>query len=515
MKINRRIWTEVNGQCRGKLAAVSTLLLATAFVPIAQAQTAVPADAQASCTVPSATFDTWFARNKVTRDGAVVPANSVAFNHSTPNPPQPNTINCNFYQWSQQMFLWLTSPAPESYGGRGERVYDSPTFYTVLADGTLIPNQKGFFHHFGLRKAKPINTADGQADGSGNGNAALMGQGDKVVYYSMHVNDVYAYFAKQNLPLPATYSLQFPTTQTQLDAIQQYAKSQGVKKPFPDANALTIEVKIAWVEASGLDKRKYVTMEAEVPTFHRSEDNAVWAQTGKKKTLLAMVGVHIVGSVAGHPEMIWATFEHDTNAPDAEYAYVNASGTTVTHAQEIPQNMLFAANGSTGPFNQEHMRGVGIAADPTALSLVRLGNFAVTPSDTLRRYPWGANDQAPNPVVLSAAASNTEVISINNNVRGMLKADDVRRNYLFIGATWTNGGAAPSVMPLPPGGTSNQVGTSSLANTMMETYVTVKNNLNNCFACHTGQQGTSVTSPNTNTVAVSHIFSGLITTKLK
>jgi hypothetical protein len=51
----------------------------------------------------------------------VLPANSVTF---------PNTPNCSFYQWSMQMFLWLTSPAPVTYGGGG-RIFDTSTFFDV------------------------------------------------------------------------------------------------------------------------------------------------------------------------------------------------------------------------------------------------------------------------------------------------------------------------------------------------------------------------------------------------
>ncbi|MFY9223529.1 MAG: hypothetical protein WAQ98_12720 [Blastocatellia bacterium] len=518
-EIDRRVQSWRNKSTKlAVIAAIFIMSFAVSFAPTMEAyvpvpttmqarvtHTVVPSDAQATCTVESKTFNNWFVKGIVTANGLVKPANSVNFNDTTPNPPVPNTINCNFYQWAEQMFLWLTSPIPSS-NGDGGHVFNSSTFYTVLEDGTMIPNMNGI-NAIGIRKDK---TVDGQADGR---NAALMGQGEQLVYYSMHVNDVYAYFAKQNLPVSTTspYTLKFPTTQKELDAIVQYAKKQGVE--IPDPMALAMELKIAWVEVkNGMDTSKYVTMQAEIPTFSKSQDNAVWAHTGKKTALLAMVGMHVVGSVAGHPEMIWATYEHDTNTPNAQYSYVNKNGDVITRAQEISQNMLFAADGSVGPFNQEHMRGVGIKEN-RALNLVRLGNFAVSPSDTLRLFPWGANDQVPNPNVPSAAVSNTEIISINNNIRSMLNGDDVRKNYLLIGATWTKGGVAPSVMPLPPGTTSNQVGTSSLANSTMETYVTKQNNLNNCFACHTGQQ--TRTGPNTNTVAISHIFTGLNTKNVK
>src|SRR5262245_42642255 len=68
----------------------------------------LPADAQPTCTVPPAMFASWFDTGMVIVDGVVKPADSVNF---------PNAPNCSFYQWSEQMFLWATSPAPAAYGG--------------------------------------------------------------------------------------------------------------------------------------------------------------------------------------------------------------------------------------------------------------------------------------------------------------------------------------------------------------------------------------------------------------
>jgi hypothetical protein len=41
--------------------------------------------------------------------------------------------NCGFFQWTEQMFLWLTSPAPKRYGG-GSHIMFSPQFFTVTPE---------------------------------------------------------------------------------------------------------------------------------------------------------------------------------------------------------------------------------------------------------------------------------------------------------------------------------------------------------------------------------------------
>ncbi|HEX3583092.1 MAG TPA: hypothetical protein VH087_15090, partial [Thermoanaerobaculia bacterium] len=125
----------------------------------------------------------------------------------------------------------------------------------------------------------------------------------------------------------------------------------------------------------------------------------------------------------------------------------------------------------------------------------------IGPSDTLRNAPFGvAPVGVPNQNDLTPAIANTEVISINNSVLGQLVTGDVRKNYYQLGTTWTFDGAPPT-FPFPVGG--NEIGTSYLSNSTMETYQQwdgTSNPGNNCLDCH---QSTSTSIANTN---VSHIF---------
>src|SRR5437899_2883649 len=92
-----------------------------AVVSVASAQS-IPSDPEMTCTVPATTVNGWFKSGAASLNGVINPANSVAF---------PNTPNCSFYEWSYQMFLWLTSPAPAIYGGGGGRIFESSAFYDV------------------------------------------------------------------------------------------------------------------------------------------------------------------------------------------------------------------------------------------------------------------------------------------------------------------------------------------------------------------------------------------------
>jgi len=94
------------------VTATSAWLLAMAVGPFgrtARAQS-IPSDAQGGCPVAGATFATWFETGTPAPDGVVKPADSVNF---------PGVPNWDFYTWSKQMFLWLTSPAPATASSAG------------------------------------------------------------------------------------------------------------------------------------------------------------------------------------------------------------------------------------------------------------------------------------------------------------------------------------------------------------------------------------------------------------
>jgi hypothetical protein len=121
------------------------------------------------------------------------------------------------------------------------------------------------------------------------------------------VNDVYANFLT-GVRNQALDSSTFPTDSASSAQIQAYARLQNRPAPV-DSNALAMEIKTSWVETTNLsDSDSYVTIDAMVPSYNKSNP-ASWTVDGKRQARLALVGMHVVGSVAGHPEMVWATFE--------------------------------------------------------------------------------------------------------------------------------------------------------------------------------------------------------------
>jgi hypothetical protein len=602
------------------------ILLTTAAVTPALGQT-LPPDASAICTVPSTTFNTWFQSGSPSLNGVVNPANSITFT----NPLN----NCPFYQWAEQMFMWLTSPAPTAYGA-GSRVFDTSVFYDVSppdssGNRTFLPHVPGFVRPLPLRSAqagphglqvivakaggilevihpplgpngKPLvrNTAGRQVEvqnvkigpanqaifidtagktirvpvvkrgqrvpieqvlpelriqapkspaiakanaqllenldpartvqkfilpghiifvnlagnivdveqGQAGDSSVLLSQSNNLVYYAAIVNDVYAYFLTgNNNGIPA--QTQFPTTQAVLDEIQTFAAAHGGPNPFTDGIALTMEIKTAWVEASTLsDPSSYITTTGQIPVYNAINPNSWVASGTTKTTTLALVGMHVVGTVNGHPEMIWATFEHIGNTPLATFPYLSGvAQTPATGNVSTSGSWLFSvSNVSNTVFTNSNIPHADYLKAPNIESA---NGFTISASNTIRTSPFGVvSNQIPTPLVTSVAEANTQIISINNNIQGMMTSAgagaDVRNNYVMYGATWTAGGVPPSGQ-FASGG--NEVGTSNLQNSAMETYQQGTNTTSagvNCLDCHSGNMlGTKADNQG---AGLSHIF---------
>jgi len=332
-----------------------------------------------------------------------------------------------------------------------------------------------------------VEMDQGQAGDSG----VLEAVNGSLVYYATMVNDVWAYFLTGKKDGAITPGTHFPTSNAELTQVKNFAIAHGkpAPEPFPDPEALAIELKTSWVEASGVPNlNTYITITGTIPTYDRTNPDH-WVPNGEKTVQLALVGMHVVGSTAGHPEMVWATFEHKANTPNDTYQYVSTSGTKTVNPDFSLAYLFCAASPDLTHMNELHMRF-------NSPNIDSLPPFHITPSNTIRRKAWGgAFNASPNPLDPTTAASNSEIISINNNVRGFLDSADVRNNYLFTGATWTIGGAAPTGQ-FPSG---NEVGTSQMENSTLETYQQGTSNMfsagSNCFGCH-----------QSNTVNVSHMF---------
>jgi hypothetical protein len=299
-------------------------------------------------------------------------------------------------------------------------------------------------------KGDAIDYGPGQAET----HKVLMSQTKKLVYYGILINDVYAAFRASSSNQSPTG---FPTTKEGIN---------GLGGPFPDADALAVAIKTAWIEVDDNEKEeyrnKYLTIDAKVPTYKRQSDY-VWTPTHMEKpATLALVGMHVAFSAKNFPQMIWATFESIYNTRNRDYKYFDEDGNVRTQSEDIEGNWLFSNKGNNLlNVSRMYVDKMGQIVGDIDKNLIQL---KIGPSNIRREYPWGADH-------VGESEPDTDIISINESVACQLSATDVRRRYIMRGAIW--------FVKTTPG----TQGSLKLANSTMETFVPNSN----CLGCHRGQ----------------------------
>lgn len=460
-----------------------TIVAVLALGGAAQAQPTQLRYVPSSCSVSMAEFNTWFVSGQMSKDGVVTFANSVGF-------PTNNTV-CDFYKWAHQMFLWIVSPVS------GGLVLESPVFYDVIfnaqGQGAFMPNTLNQVrnHSFALRGTKSEQI---QPSGQAGGGDMLLSLNGSLVYFGVHANDVFAWFNTamiNNAPgFPATTP--FPTTQAQLANVVTYAAQKGAS--LPDANALTMELKSAWVDAATVPNlQNYVTITATVPNYVGVQGASRWTISTTQPTVtktLALVGLHVVGPVQGHPELVWATFEHRSNAPDNLFYFQFSPNQPIGPINvPVPYNSSGVWSFMTNGGSQQGANVSQAKIDSSGNVVANKTPPGIVPNNTFRVNPWG------NAPTQASAPNNTQLLSLNIDIRTMLNSiGDVRQNYFQVGAVWTRNGSIPT----SGNDTANQVGSLLLANSTMETYH--QTDKKGCFGCHFNQTGNAPTG-------TSHLFS--------
>jgi len=477
-----------------RLAFYAAVISAISVISTAHAGSMLPKDVQKTCAVSSSEFNSWFIEGKPTAQGWVKPANSVDF---TTN----NTV-CDFYKWGAQMFLWLTSPEGDGL------VLDGEAIINVLpADDQgkryLQKNRDGVALPFSLRREKFDDIGEvGQAGGSG----VLMSQGKSLVYYGVHINNVYAYFLTGQKTGKFPDMKKFPRNNDDLQDVEKFVASNYPNTWLVAKEALVMELKSSWVEASTLSNPEdFIQMNAVIPTYTPNSNNTTWKKTSTKPAKLALVGMHVVGTVQNHPEFVWSSFEHINNAPDAKYYYYNSKRKLQKTSYSSAGNFVFmASGGSENSANTECMK-----EDKGDINAVESNGKVVcggvVPSNTVRVNPWG------NAPTAASATNNTLLLSNNNSIINQLSNGDLRKNYIQIGGIWTSAPTETSDAPIPDTNDFNSTdlrGSLILANSTMETY----NQPLDCFTCH--EQ--SKTAPDSfQPFELSHIYSQIVPLPMK
>lgn len=363
------------------------------------------------------------------------------------NPTQPAEVAasetfCDFYQFSWQWFLAQVSPAVN-----GERVFE--TNRLVDLNPKTVSNQCALAPLTGRamaakllapRDLKPVDFEEQQADGN-----PLYDQAGNVLYYNIW------------------YS-----------APECNATAAGFV-------ADTFEIKAAWRILPAADPT-YYTMTAVLP-----------AAGGKtQEVTLGLVGFHLVNWTSKHPEFIWATFEHKSNAPlcagsspATNWSLTSAAAAQCLAANPVPSGQI-SPNCAQFKFNSAE----GDTSTPPPPT--------DTPDEVCRLYADGnqpgtsinGNDNAAN--ALAIQQLNDQLVGANGLLTQLppSNAMAVWANYQMIGSLWTKNGAASGQPPVVHGGkpgdpNSPQRGSLELTNMTMETFEQGDSSpIPNCFGCH-------------------------------
>lgn len=391
-----------------------------ALVAALCAATSLPAAAQtttAACTAPS----NWFPHSQTPEQ------NSAGF------PADPS--NCDFHQWSWNAFLWLTQDV------KGE-----PRFETMSPTG--IETLPGVLDPLIGRSAK-ARTLElvNQAGPDG----IMIDQQGRPIYYSIHSDSTFGDFITQNgLQDPAKLRAFNPNT------------------PFP-VGSLTL--KAAWkVVAPGEDVSNFYTRQAQIALL-TTQNGKIVVSDKTQTARVALVGFHIAGTVANHPEMIWATFEQLQNAPDLPKP-MNAMG-----PYDVVSNKDWLFYKANTQFQYCNVNAAGAGS----LKLDEATQTLSPVTQVCRMIPYGGGKDT----------NVANIKSLNASVHAQLTG--VWNNYFEVGAIWfiANNALKPNCT-FQPGNlecradtdTPILTGSTQLSNTTIETFTQSQTAQDNCFACH-------------------------------
>jgi hypothetical protein len=376
-----------------------------------------------------------------------------------PAPPFPTSetkslcaVDCNFQQWSWEAFVWATAIGPD---GRARFT----TFGNVDELGKKAVAAKGP-KPLGLkpRDLKPRGT---RQLGSGDepqqaGGGIVVDQNGQIIWYSTHMNPAYFQFVQTN-------------------GGAGYAKASATLN-FPVGAAV---FKASWrVVQDGEDTSKSYTEKTSVPILVNNPCGSIMVDPAGKtrQVTVALVGLHVVGVTENHPEFLWASFEHEHNAPDLPPGMAPNSPNPVSQ-ESFP---FYAAN---TPANACNPQCVNLqVTDPVKQTVGPVTNV-------FRQFGQGG----PIPPQRGEDIKNVNVAA-RQEMATMAKLkppqpkETVWSNYKLIGTLWLAqpGTLQPGIGQLEVCG----VGSVNLANSTLETYFQgPQNNFNgnkvsNCFMCH-------------------------------
>lgn len=364
----------------------------------------------------------WFPHDRTER------TNDAAFSSSS---------NCEFHQWAWQNFLWLT-----------QEVNGEPRFMSFASPESLIGQERP-----GLlpRMAKSNSSESFDEFLQAGTDGVFVAHNGRSVYYSQYLDKTFVGFVEKN-------------NLTDPSVLQNLVKTDPTIS-FPIENtAGAMELKASWmIVEPGDDVSDMFTTQTQIAKLVNQNGKIVIDTNQTETVTVALVGFHIAGIVEGHPEMIWATFEHVKNAPNVP---------TDLPLEEIVSKddfTFYTANTTLADCNVNYTSSNQLVLDEATQKLSPI-------TQACRFYQYG-NASGVN------TSNDKNIADLNASVRVLFNDSDIWKNYREVGAIWFAG-----ENKLEPGMSlatdTLLTGSVSLSNSTIETFTQVASTENNCFRCH-------------------------------
>jgi hypothetical protein len=381
--------------------------------------------------------------------------------------------DCGFYKWAWEAFLYTTRPENGKIA-----LLSMPTFKDVFKtkESPLFANQEPNLLSLAPRVSKVANKdeeshfemRDMLQAGS---QQALIDQKGNIVWYAIHLNKTYEAFIDD-------YGL---GDRKALDKVpRDLAFRTG-----------SLELKSAWQIVDGAPPRNYITTRAVVPIFRTLPSGEIVKDGAKTRIVtVALLGIHVVGTIEGHPEFIWSTFEHVSHQQKAwardvaPAAKQNADGAKpIMIEKKVAAYALYPSDAP--PALAAPVTGANHGGGIGSLKLDARHQTFAPKTSIYRQFPGSKSDDSKE---------DDAVTTLNRDVQDTfekLAPADVRGNYQLVGAIWLNAPdedfhvgvdfieAAKQPRKQPLFG-----GEDRLSSTSMESFTQAGDSLPNCFACH-------------------------------
>jgi hypothetical protein len=373
---------------------------------------------------------------------------------------------CLFYQFAWQNFLLATQP-----DAAGQPAFLSwHIIENTFGAGAGQPNP-------------PVPILTGGVTQAG-GRQVVVDQKGHAIYYGIHFNQPFVDFVKYaGLTDAAAISAADPNL------------------AFPTTTNI-VELKTAWMIVDDANPpANFITTKAKVSTLKVGASNTIVEdRTALRDVTVALIAMHVVYTLPGHPEFIWSSFQH-----------VDAAGVpdVAPSAPTLPPRAGFRANQVISPKDHLLYKG-GTPVSGTNKGVLNgpmfdeaTQTFAVSQiSNIFRVFP---GSKSTDPVIDDDVSAITDnMIALFKAKKATLPPADKRPNYFLVGAIWQDQPGKNFklnqvlVNPAnigPDNPASITGGEDTMSSTAMESFTQNADAFPNCFTCHDTRAATATGVP--------------------